>query len=80
MKLRKTLYKSFLRPKVVKILSFLPLWLSPPYDNIIRLEHFSEGKYIMVRVDGEGIMILIYNNFLEEIFSAEFAHEETDVG
>jgi hypothetical protein len=67
--------------KVVKILSFLPLWLSPPYDNIIRLEYFSEGKYIMVRVDREGIMILIYNNFLEEIFSAEFTHEElTDVG
>jgi hypothetical protein len=66
--------------KVVKILSFL-LWLSPPYDNIIRLEYFSEGKYIMVRVDQEGIMILIYNKFLEEIFSAEFTHEElVDVG
>ena len=35
---------------------------------------------MMVRVDGEGIMILTYNKFLEEIFSAEFAHEETDVG
>ena len=34
--------------KVVKILSFLPLWLSPPYDNIIRLEYFSEGTYVMV--------------------------------
>ncbi len=67
--------------KVAKILSFLPLWLSPPYDNIIRLEYFSEGTYMMVRVDGEGIMILTYNKFLEEIFSAEFAHEElTDVG
>jgi hypothetical protein len=67
--------------KVVKIFSFLPLWLSPPYDNIIRLEYFSEGKYIMVRVDQEGIMILIYNKFLEEIFSAEFTHEElVDVG
>jgi hypothetical protein len=43
--------------KVVKIFSFLPLWLSPPYDNIIRLEYFNEGKYIMVRVDDEGIMI-----------------------
>jgi hypothetical protein len=67
--------------KVVKIFSFLPLWLSPPYDNIIRLEYFNEGKYIMVRVDDEGIMILIYNNFLEEIFSAEFSAEElVDVG
>ena len=67
--------------KVVKILSFLPLWLSPPYDNIIRLEYFSEGKYVMVRVDEEGIMVLIYNNFLEEIFSAEFTPEElVDVG
>jgi hypothetical protein len=66
--------------KVVKILSFL-LWLSPPYDNIIRLEYFSEEKYIMVRVDGEGIMVLIYNKFLEEILSAEFTHEElVDVG
>lgn len=62
--------------KVVKILSFLPLWLSPPYDNIIRLEYFNEGKYIMMRVDEEGIMVLLYNNFLEEIFSAEFTHEE----
>jgi len=67
--------------KVVKILSFLPLWLSPPYDNIIRLEYFSEGKYVMVRVDEEGIMVLLYNNFLEEIFSAEFSAEElVDVG
>lgn len=34
----------------------------------------------MVRVDGEGIMILTYNK-LEEIFFAEFTHEElTDVG
>jgi hypothetical protein len=67
--------------KVVKILSFLPLWLSPPYDNIIRLEYFSDGKYVMVCVDDEGIMILIYNNFLEEIFSAEFSAEElVDVG
>lgn len=67
--------------KVVKILSFLPLWLSPPYDNIIRLEYFNEGKYIMMRVDEEGIMVLLYNNFLEEIFSAEFSAEElVDVG
>ncbi len=67
--------------KVVKILSFLPLWLSPPYDNIIRLEYFSEGKYVIVCVDEEGIMVLIYNNFLEEIFSTEFSDEElVDVG
>ena len=32
--------------KVAKILSFLPLWLSPPYDNVIRLEYFSEEIYI----------------------------------
>lgn len=67
--------------KVVKILSFLPLWLSPPYDNIIRLEYFSAGTYITVLVDGEGIMVLIYINYFEESFSTEFTHEELiDVG
>ena len=35
----------------------------------------------MVRVDGEGIMVLIYINYFEESFSTEFTHEELiDVG